>query len=195
MINDVIDFAVSFESGLCFKSKAQILRKQNMQNEGYNYGLQFIHTSEDDSRNLNNEIGKLEKAYFSSLREYKKSESEFDAKFAIFSSDIDESYDIREALVKLGAENFDVINNFKFYIGFMAEEKPKFIIIDLSIMDDDVANLIENIKTDFPQVGILMILQIAYQQDGEFINVIDKLDVLYKPLIYNEFEDRIIKYL
>lgn len=88
-----------------------------------------------------------------------------------------------------------MINNFKFYFGFLSEEKPKFIIFDSSKMDDEVANLIENIKAEFPQVEVLLILPIVYQQAKEFEHVFNRLDVLYKPLIYNEFEDKIIKYL
>ena len=193
--NVFIEVNVIFSSGNSFKTKAQILRKQNTQNKGYYYGVQFVDTSEEDLVNLGEEIAKLEKAYFNSLRINKKSESTFDTKFAIFSSDVDESYGIREALIKLGAENFDVVNNFKFYYGFISEENPKFIILDLSIIDNEVEKIIENIATDFPQLGILLILPIQYQQDNEFMHIINKHDVLFKPLIYNEFEDKIIKYL
>lgn len=193
--NSIIEIFATFVSGICFNTKARILRRQIVKNEKYNYGVQFFDTSEEDLKNLSTEIAKLEKAYFSSLREYKKSQATFDTKFAIFSSDVDESYGIREALVKLGAENFDVVNNFKFYGGFISEEKPKFLILDLSIVDGEIEKLVENIKADFPQMAVLMILPIKYQQDEEFKHFIDKLDVLYKPLIYNEFEDKIIKYL
>lgn len=71
-MNDIVELAISFESGICVKSKAQILRKQTSENQGFIYGVQFIEISGDYSINLNIEIGKLEKAYFSSLREYKK---------------------------------------------------------------------------------------------------------------------------
>lgn len=194
-INDIIDIRISFGSGNYFDSKAKILRKQSVGNEEFNYGVQFSEVSEENSRILDTEIGKLEKAYFSFLRDYKKSESVYDTRFAIFSSDIDESYEIREELVKIGAENFDIINNFKFYYGFLSEEKPKFIIFDSNVMDDEVVKLIENIRTEFTQVGILLILPIIYQQSEEYKDIFESLDVLYKPLIYNEFEDKIIKYL
>lgn len=193
--NDLIEVYVTFASGISFKTKAQILRKQSIQNKGYYYGVQFVDTSEGDLESLSEEIATLEKAYFNSLRVYKKSESTFDTKFAIFSSDVDESFGIREALVKLGAENFDVVNNFKFYFGFISEEMPKFIILDLSMLDNEVEKIIESIGADFPQLGVLLILPIQYQQDNEFKHIINKLDVLFKPLIYNEFEDKIIKYL
>lgn len=193
--DDFIEVYVTFASGTSFKTKAQILRKQSIQNKGYFYGVQFVDTLEGDFINLSEEIAKLEKAYFNSLKVYQKSQSTFDTKFAIFSSDVDESYSIREALVKLGAENFDVINNFKFCFGFISEEKPKFIILDLSTIDNEVEKIIDSIRSDFPQLGVLLILPIQYQQDDEFKNIINKRDVLFKPLIYNEFEDKIIKYL
>lgn len=194
-VHDIIEFIATFKSGNCFRTKAKILRKQSIKNKGYSYGVQFINTSEEDIKNLNGEIAKLEKSYFSSLRNYKKSESSFDTKFAIFSTDVDESYGIREALVKLGAENFDIVNNFKFCFGFISEEKPKFIIFDLNTMDEQMDKLIRNIKIDFPQVEIMLILPIEYQQNEEFSDIINENDVLFKPLIYNEFEDKIIKYL
>ncbi len=194
-IEDTIDIRVSFRSGNCFYSKAKVMRKQVMGNEEFNYGVQFTELTGDNFKILDVEIGELEKAYFSSLREYKRAESIFDTRFAIFSSDIDESYDIREELVKIGAENFDIINNFKFYYGFLSEEKPKFIIFDSNAMETEVVELIENIRTEFPQVGMLLILPIIYQQAEEYKQFFESLDVLYKPLIYNEFEDKIIKYL
>lgn len=194
-VHDIIEVFVTLTSGTCFKTKAKILRKQNIEDKGYSYGVQFINTSEEDMKNLDLEIHKLEKSYFSSLREYKESQSTFDTKFAIFSTDVDESYGIREALVKLGAENFDIVNNFKYYFGFITEEKPKFIIFDLNIVDDQIDELIKNIRSNFPQLEILLILPIEYQQSEEFRHVIKESDVLFKPLIYNEFEDKIIKYL
>jgi len=193
--NEVIEISANFISGVCFKTKAQIIRKQVVKDKGYNYGLKFIDTSEDNLSSLNFEIAKLEEGYFGSLREHKKSELTFGTKFAIFSSDVDESYGIREALVKLGAENFDVIYNFKFYFGIITEEKPKFIILDLSEIDQEVEKLIENISVDFPQLEVLMILPIEYQNNNDYKKLIERKDVLFKPLIYNEFEDRIIKYL
>jgi len=194
-VNEIIEMSTTFKSGVCFKTKAEILRKQNMQGKGFTYGVHFVNTSEENVRNLNHEITRLEKSYFSSLREYKKLQSGFDTKFAIFSTDVDESYDIRESLVKIGAENFDVVNNFKFYFDFISEEKPKFIIFDLSEMDEEISNLIGNVGKEFPQLEILLIVPIKYQQNEEFRHVINGHDVLFKPLIYNEFEDKIIKYL
>jgi|BioPla2DNA2_1021312.scaffolds.fasta_scaffold22822_3 hypothetical protein len=193
--NDFIEVNVTFESGISFKTKAQILRKQSIQNERYFYGVKFIDTSKDDLVNLSEEITKLEKTYFNSLKIGKKSQSTFDTRFAIFSTDVDESYSIREALVKLGAENFDVLTNFKFYYRFISEEKPKFMILDLNSIDNEVEKVIENIGSDFPQLSTLLILPISYQQEDKFKHIISKLDVLFKPLIYNEFEDKIIKYL
>jgi len=194
-VNDIIEIFTSFASGNSFRTMAKILRKQNAQYGGYSYGIQFINTAEENIKILNMEIANLERAYFNSLKDFKKSQSAFDTKFAIFSTDTDESYDIREALVKLGAENFDVVNNFKFYFGFISEEKPKFIIFDLSSIDEEICELVKNIKTDFPELDILIILPIEYQENEEFCNIINEYDVLFKPLIYNEFEDKIIKYL
>ena len=190
-----IEISVTFASEVCFTTKARILRKQYMQDRGYNYGIQFINISEENLKILNKEIEKLEQSYFNSLREYKKSSSSFDTKFAIFSTDADESYDIREVLVKLGEENFDIVSNFKFYFGFISEEKPKFIILDLSTIDEQTDELIRNIKSDFPKLEILIILPIEYQRSEEFGHILNEYDVLFKPLIYNEFEDKIIKYL
>lgn len=194
-VKDIVDIRVFFESGNNFYSKAVVMRKQDIGNEEFNYGLQFTELSGDNLKILDLEIGELEKAYFSFLREYKRTESVFNTRFAIFSSDIDESYDIREELVKMGAENFDIINNFKFYYGFLSEEKPKFIIFDSREMGDEIIELIENIRAEFPQVGIILILPIIYQQVEEYEEFYASLDVLYKPLIYSEFEDKIIKYL
>jgi len=76
---------------------------------------QFAGMSKGELGHFKYRAFKFEEKYFKSLsifREYKRtSDMRFDTKIVIFSSDIDESYDIRESLIKLGAENFDVINN------------------------------------------------------------------------------------
>ncbi|HOM03458.1 MAG TPA: PilZ domain-containing protein [Acetivibrio sp.] len=197
--NSTIDIKLIFDSAKEVIASAKILRATELGNGEFGYGAQFIDISGEDKGILNAEISKLEEKYLSSLstlREYKRtSDMRFDTKIVIFSSDIDESYDIRESLVKLGAENFDVINNFKFYFDYLTEEKPKLVIIDTNTLNDEVIDTVKNIKTDFSDMNVQLVLPIELMEEDILISLAGEDEILFKPLIYNEFEDRIIKYL
>lgn len=194
-----IDIKIRFDSSSEITANAKILRVSQLNNGEFGYGIQFIDMDEKDSILLVKEISRLEEKYFKSLntlREYKKSAgSRFDTKIGIFSYDLDESYDIRESLIKLGTENFDVINNFKFYFDYLTEEKPKLVIIDTNVISDEVLSTVKNIKTDFPDIHVQLVLPVSLQEEDVLKTFDSEGDILFKPLIYNEFEDKIIKYL
>lgn len=197
--DSTIDIKLNFDSSGGIVASAKVLRVSDYKNGEFGYGVQFIDMDKNDRDILNAEISKYEDKYFESLttlREFKRiSDMRFDTKIVIFSSDVDESYDIRESLIKLGAENFDVINNFKFYFDYLTEEKPKLVIVDTNTLDDEVVNTIKNIKTDFSDMQVQLILPIELMEEGILNTLASEDEVLFKPLIYNEFEDRIIKYL
>ncbi|ABN54091.1 MAG TPA: histidine kinase [Hungateiclostridium thermocellum] len=197
--NSMIDMKLYFDSSKEFVTSAKILRVSELGNGEFGYGVQFAGMSKENWDILNTELLKFEEKYFKSLsifREYKRtSDMRFDTKIVIFSSDIDESYDIRESLIKLGAENFDVINNFKFYFDYLTEEKPKLVIIDTNTLNDEVVDTVRNIKTDFPDMHVQIILPIELMEEDILGTLATEDEILFKPLIYNEFEDRIIKYL
>ncbi|WP_265446960.1 PilZ domain-containing protein [Acetivibrio straminisolvens] len=197
--NATVDIKLNFDSSKEVITPAKILRVSDFENGQFGYGAQFIDMNKENRDILNAEISKYEEKYFKSLstfREYKRtSDMRFDTKIAIFSSDIDESYDIRESLIKLGAENFDVINNFKFYFDYLTEEKPKLVIIDTGVLDDEVVDTVKNIKADFPDMKVQLILPIELMEEDILAALVNEDEILFKPLIYNEFEDRIIKYL
>lgn len=198
-LNTQVEMKIGFALGEGIEVCGKVLRKSETGSNNFSYGVQFDHVAGSYANILNREITRLEDIYFRSLnvlREYNKSsDSKFDTKLVIFSYDLDESYDIRESLIKLGAENFDVINNFKFYFDYLTEEKPRIIIIDTHVINDEIQNTIRNISADFPQIQVQLILPIELQDDEKLGNIPEGVDILFKPLIYNEFEDKIIRYL
>jgi len=54
---------------------------------------------------------------------------------------------------------------------------------------------VRNIKTDFPDMHVQIILPIELMEEDILGTLATEDEILFKPLIYNEFEDRIIKYL
>ena len=199
-INSLTNLQITFNSGNCFTVIAKVARKSACEANHFSYGLQFVEVSESSSTIINKVILKYEKEYLKSLhilREIvKKKRSYYDAKIMIFSQDEDESYEIREVLVKLGAENFDVLQDVKFYTDLFIEEKPRIIIIDASIIDERITDIVQDINTVFPEIHIILLMPIEYAQRNELIDpILGRASALYKPLVYNEFQEEIIKYL
>lgn len=197
--NIILEIKIKFDSGSEFFADVEILRKSYLLGNKFSYGVKFLRMKEDSKRILFNEILKLERAYFNylnPLKEYtKSSDLRFDTKVIIMSNNPYESHDLSEPLIKIGVENYEVINSFKFYYDFLEEEKPKLIIIDAQTISDEVISLIDNIKADLPGIKILLTLPIQFFDESNTRVEVKEVDILYKPLIYNEFEDKIIKYL
>jgi hypothetical protein len=200
-INSFVDFNINFKCGE-FKALSKILWKSSYQDNNFSYGMQFIDIADDYAAVINKEMENYEKEYLKSLtmiREFeKKSGTVYKSKVAIFSNDMDVSYEIREALVKIGAENFDVFHDMKFYIDFFMEEKPKVVIIDTNTLDDNIMQFIKKIKdiNDLFVSKIILILPISFAKKKKEIKpFLENAGVLFKPLIYNEFEKEIVKYL
>jgi hypothetical protein len=108
-VGAAVKLKVKFDSGNVFTSLARVLRKQPKENGVYSYGVQFINMSAEDSVIINQELSAYEKEILKSLtlfRKYKRKNLEnFSTKISILSYDAEGSYEIREGLIKLGAEN------------------------------------------------------------------------------------------
>lgn len=200
-VDDVTETKITFASGEKIACRVKVLRKVSAKENGFDYGVQFLEISDSNAKILSHEIAQYESEYLKSLyllREYsKKSEISIDTKISVFSfNEADESYGVKEELVKMGAENFDVFYSFKFYVDYFIEEKPKIVIIDSGVLDNEVISFIENIKADFPEKSIILLLPFEYVKKEEQLKPLyEQSDILFKPLICNEFEQGIIKYL
>ncbi|NLD45864.1 MAG: PilZ domain-containing protein [Clostridiaceae bacterium] len=198
-LNSEVEVRITLNSGKSFLSTAEVLRKSKTEDNKFIYGVKFLEVSQEGTEILNQEIKRLENEYFTCLnplREYNKTtEAGIDTKVLIMSDDPDESYDLRESLIKLGVQNFDIMKNFMFYCEFFREEKLNLIIIDTQFLSEDVRKLIENINNTLPEINILLALPIESMEECNELIESNKVDILFKPLIYNEFEDKIIKYL
>jgi len=196
-----VELSITFDSGNAFTSIAKVIRKSVCDNGLFGYGVEFTDISPECSRTINREISKYEMEYLKSLdifREFKKGKSIFfDTRIAILCFDNNDNYSIKEALVKLGAENFEAYHNFRMYAGFFEEEQPKLVIIDAHCFSPDIMETVNFFRSVHPDIPILLVLPVEASKSGET----DKLeglageDILYKPLIYNEFEQAIVKYL
>ncbi|HEX3030255.1 MAG TPA: PilZ domain-containing protein [Clostridia bacterium] len=198
--NSIVNIKIIFESGNQVDALSKILRKSSDKDNNYSYGIQFIRINGFSDKIIDKEISKYEKEYLKSLnilREYtNKNVICFDTKLSILSFDKEESYEIREALVKLGAENFDIFHDFKYYAGYFIDEKPKIVIFDLDEFNPEALQVIKNINNTFPEIYIVVLLPMDYlKKEDEISGIADNNILLYKPLIYDEFEREIIKYL
>jgi hypothetical protein len=193
---------ITFDSGNFFTVTTQIIRKSITKEGVFIYGLQFVELSDYDTKIINTQISEYEREYLKSismLRYYSnKSEKSYDTRVAIFSyEDIDESYAIREELIKAGVENYDFFYNFNFYVDYFTDEKPKIVFIDAGKIDTELNDFIININKDFPNKIIVLLLPIEFiEKSREIKSVQENVDIiLYKPLIFDEFEQAIIKFL
>ncbi|TYQ15081.1 UNVERIFIED_CONTAM: PilZ domain-containing protein [Acetivibrio alkalicellulosi] len=198
-LSDLIWIKLQFPSRNYVVSKAKVLRKIIADDNTFSYGIQFEQIEDQYKCVFDDEIKKLEKEYFNSLnilRDYKNTtSSNYETKIAIFSYDIQGSYEVREWLIKLGAQNFDVISDLRFYHEYVEEEKPKIIIIDALDINEEIIGIIENINYEYPDTCLLTLLPIELREDKRLNDIKKSSDILLRPLIYDEFEGEIIKYL
>lgn len=200
VIGSLIELEVDFGNLGLFRSKGKVLRKIWYDSAYFSYGVQFVDISEENEQVLRRGLSEYEKKYFKSLDELRGVKSHglqrYETVICIFSVSNRENYDIGENLVKLGAGNFTVFHDFKFYVDYFTEEKPKLAIIEADSIDEKIAQGIMALHSGFPDVKIVIILPVQ-EMCKSSTEVLDlpELDIFYKPLIYNEFEEKIIKYL
>ncbi len=199
-LGSVISFQIASMSGNRFTALAKLIRKSPYREPRISYGIEFIEISEDSTRIFNKEILKYEKQYLKSLntlRDYtRKAYTSFSAKITILCYGKGEDYNIREGLMNLGAENYEVFYNFRFYTDFFTEEKPKIVIVDTEEISEAVQETIRQIDASFPHIKIILLHPICGDNaEKEDMLIPDNVSNLYKPLIYNEFETELMKYL
>lgn len=183
-----------------FRSKGKILRKSWYDQRQLSYGVQFVDTSEKNEQVLRKGITQYEKEYsrmMNALQPEKGSwKSKYQTAIGIFSLGRQESYEIKESLVKLGAGNFSVFHDFSFYIDFFSDEKPRLAIIEADCLEEELTKNIADLKNSFPAVTVIAVLPVQEREAYDHAEAEELgLIVVYKPLIYNEFEETIIKYL
>jgi len=172
-----VSITLRFKSGNIFNATGRILRKSGNVKDGFSYGVQFVEISEDDSNIMKKELLKYEADYLKSLnvlREYKKFECALThARITILSNDIDESYEIREV-------NADIVRA----MAEVRENYPDVYVILLSP--------IETIEGEAHEIDLA-----AYLEPDELdeISALSNIIILYKPLVFNEFQQEITKYL
>lgn len=165
------------------------------------YGIKFEKLSIEKSKSLQDEINKIEKNYLRALnkyRDYNKKEAivSSNARILIFNLNTHDSYDIKEALVKLGAENFDLLQSLKTYYDFINTEKPDIIIIDACKIAEEDERLIKRIRDTFTSIEMLLVLGFEYlDQYNEILEKFGDIDIIYRPFIFNEFESKILNAL
>lgn len=199
-VNTTVNLTMTFDSGNSFKAAARIVRKGIAGDHQFTYGIEFIRMTEKDNKIINNEISLYEKEYLKSLnilRAYKKKEEVvFDTPIALLSYEQDESYEIRETLVKMGAENFQVFHKSKYYADFFYNEPPKIVIVDSTEWGEEILGTIQNIVAEFANIYLIFITSLTAEEKLKTYDFKShRISVLFKPLIYNEFESEMIKYL
>lgn len=203
-INTILDIDIFLSSEDHFSVKAMVVRKEGHEGNLSNYGVKFIDQSFESQKVIACQIGEYEKQYLSRLKEYReftnKAKSYKDTSIAIFSQSIDDSNDIKESLVKLGAENFSVFYNLKFYLDYFEEQRPMVAILDIDEFNSEAGEFIQDICQNFCDIRLVVMLPIEYSQDqgaesGLRIPTNTIVEVMYKPLIFDEFEKKMLEIL
>ncbi len=188
---------IFFESGNSISANTRLARETETDGT-YIYGIGFVEMDEKDRIILNAEIGKLEGEYLKSLnflKEYINQGTVIDTEVAVLCTS-DGSMDIRESLTKMGAENFDIFYNYKVYSDFYENEHPKLVIIDAEEINDDVLNAVDNIKSAYAAINQVLIVPMeAESQITLYEELLSDIEIIYKPLVCNEFDETILKYL
>ena len=178
-----------------FLTKVKILRKVIV-NDNFEYGVKFEELTGKNQSILSREIVKFEKKNLDSFRSMKgNSYNNYDKKINILNYNKIENVDIRETLMKIGAGNYEVLYNFKYYIDFFIFEKPDILIIDTENINDNITNIVSKVKENFQSIIIILVVPFELSDITENNELLNNIIIIYRPLVYNEFEDIIVKYL
>jgi hypothetical protein len=197
-VHDIIKVNIFLSTKNKLYTNAKIQRAF-INNNRVEYGIEFIDIENKTYEILKEEIMKYEKKLFNKFNLINKttdiSEVIYKKKILILNYNKFENVDIRETLSKIGAKNYEVLYNFDFYIEYFEFEKPEIVIIDADICGDKIKNTLDKIKSNFPNIKIIVIIPYEFAKIEKVKESTKDLTVLYRPLVYNEFEEVIIWYL
>ena len=196
--NSITQINIHLDKDIVIKTNIRIARESyDQEREEYNYGVEFVDVSKENYQILKKTVRKFEKTTFNSfnlLNDFENKDiTTYNKRIIIFDYNDIEKVDIRESLAKMSAQNYEVIYDFTYYVDFFLSEEIDITIIDMEKLNDKNSNLIESINKNFPNITVIVVM--PYEYLNEKIEFLKGIKVLYRPLVHNEFEDEIIKYL
>lgn len=189
---------IHLDKDIVIDNEVKLVRTSYDQERGeYNYGVEFINVSKKNYEILKNAVRKFEKTTFNSfnlLNDFvNKDIIVYNKRIIIFDYNEVEKVDIRESLVKMGAQNYEVIYDFSYYVDFFLSEEIEIVIVDVEKLCEKSEGLINAIKSNFPNITLIAVM--PYEYMNAELEILKNIKVLYRPLVHNEFEDEVIKYL
>jgi len=189
------DLIGNYEIGV----STHIVRSIELKNGGYSFALEFEKVDSQSEMILRKVLLDLEKGYIKNLGDLKqisRNNLNVNTPIVVFDLCMHEDLDVKEVLGNLGIGDYIVFHDFKVYTDFFMEENPRLIIIDADEITDELLSEINNIKASFLKLSIILVLPMQ-TIEAKCLNILSKncVDLVFKPFIYNEFENVIVKHL
>lgn len=194
---------ILFRSGLFgyyeIEVSAHIIRSIEQKNGRYTFGLEFVNISSQSEMMLRIILLNLEKTYLKNLgnlRQINRSNLNVNTPVVVFNLCKNEDLDVKEALCNLGIMDYTVFHDFKVYTDFFMEENPRLIIIDADEITSELLSEMDSIKLGFSKLSIILVVPMQ-KVDAKYLSILnrDNIELIFKPFIYNEFENIIVKHL
>lgn len=181
--------------------KTEINAKDNTLAKHYSYGLQFKDITPEQSYRLDMFISDIVKGYEkllanSFVRIQNKNATGISDYFkAVFvdsgNSDIAQ---LERYIKKLGVE-ISILRNISFLMDCIEKEKPNIVIIDLEDKDDFALQLITGTIQVYHSIQFFLVSEFDDLNAHSMFEGKQNVDFLYKPFIYSEIEQKVMKHL
>lgn len=194
---------IILKEGDHIKISTQVIRKIHLESGVISLGIQFKEVENEVQQKLDAALERLE-AEFEEEFPYAKyvsipkeeRETTIDTKVLLISQDALFRRIVKKQLLVLGVAHIEIVPHFKFFINFFEKEQTKIVLIDLDKGNEETEHIIEKISSVFPNMPILAFKTFSGEEVETYSwSQLDNVHILYKPLIQNELEDMIAKYL
>jgi hypothetical protein len=178
---------------------SKILSKKGMDNNFYNYGVKFINLNKNAMKALANKMEDIKKSTCQMRKEYRivpHGAYQENCNIAVLSYDILSSKYIEDALVNIGTKNYYMVGTYGALKASIVEEEPCLIIVDGTKSNEArVSSAINKLTDLFENINIILIVPLKFENIGENITQNNTVDIMYYPLIQDELEQILLKYL
>lgn len=187
------------------KLKAKVLRKTETTVGGkkyYSYGLQFQELSHEQSCQLTGIISGIVEGYEKLKRDSAAAISSAAlrasggrSRVVLIGNNPEVTSQIRMCLESLGIDELSVLKDIVFLRTYLEKEKPKIVVIDRDSSDGSGFKDAVTLAGAYPDIRFFLVCD--YDDDGSRTSseMPTNIELLYKPFINSEIEERFIKYI
>lgn len=187
------------------KFKARVLRKTEAttgRKKCYSYGLQFQDLTHEQSCRLTDIISGIVEGYEKLKRDSAAAISSTALRTAgghprvvLVGNNPDVISQMRTCLKSFGIDELSVLQNIVFLRAYLEKEKPKIVIIDRDGSDSSGFEVAAGLAGEYSDIRFFLVCDYGSDMVQADSGRPANMELLYKPFISSEIEERFIKYI